>query len=106
MLLRRYARELALAAIIIVLVLGIGARAPVFLSLDSLNGVLTDTAILAMMALAQMTVILIRGIDLSVAANLALSGMVAALFSIAAPDLPIGLVILVTVWIDQLRNRR
>ena len=76
MLLRRYARELALAAIITVLVFGIGLRAPVFLTLDSLNGVLTDTAILAMMALAQMTVILTRGIDLSVAANLALSGMI------------------------------
>jgi len=88
-LLRRHAREAILAAIIVALVLGIGVRAPVFLTLDSLNGVLTDTAILAMMALAQMTVILTRGIDLSVAANLALSGMIVALLSIAMPDMPI-----------------
>ena len=70
-----------LAAIVAGLVLAVGARAPVFLSAESLNGVLTDTAILAMMALAQMVVILTRGIDLSVAANLALSGMVVALLS-------------------------
>lgn len=88
-LLRRYRREAFLAAIIIGLVLAVGARAPVFLSGESLNGVLTDTAILAMMALAQMVVILTRGIDLSVAANLALSGMVVALLSTVAPDLPI-----------------
>src|SRR3954447_11761532 len=86
---RRYSRELLLALIIGILVLAVGARAPVFLSAESLNGVLTDTAILAMMALAQMVVILTRGIDLSVAANLALSGMVVALLSMAAPDLPI-----------------
>src|SRR3954469_15045523 len=89
MTLRRYSREILLAVIIAGLVIAVGARAPVFLSLDSLNGVLTDTAILAMMALAQMVVILTRGIDLSVAANLALSGMVVALLSMAAPDLPI-----------------
>ena len=84
-----------LALIIVALVLAVGARAPVFLTLDSLNGVLTDTAILAMMALAQMVVILTRGIDLSVAANLALSGMVVALLSTVAPDLPVIVTILV-----------
>jgi rhamnose transport system permease protein len=93
--LRRHAREAVLAAIIIALVLGIGLRAPVFLTLDSLNGMLTDTAILAMMALAQMTVILTRGIDLSVAANLALSGMIVALLSIAMPDMPIIAVLVI-----------
>jgi rhamnose transport system permease protein len=95
MTLRRYSREILLAVIVAGLVLAVGARAPVFLTLDSLNGVLTDTAILAMMALAQMVVILTRGIDLSVAANLALSGMVVALISTAAPDLPIVVTILV-----------
>jgi len=77
------------------LVLAVGARAPVFLTPGSLNGVLTDTAILAMMALAQMVVILTRGIDLSVAANLALSGMVVALLSEQAPQLPVIATILI-----------
>jgi rhamnose transport system permease protein len=96
-LLHRYGREGILAAIIVGLVLAVGARAPVFLTLDSLNGVLTDTAILAMMALAQMVVILTRGIDLSVAANLALSGMVVALLSTVAPDLPVIVTIAVAI---------
>ena len=96
-LLRRYAREGILALIIIGLVLAVGARARVFLTLDSLNGVLTDTAILAMMALAQLVVILTRGIDLSVAANLALSGMVVALLSTMAPDLPVIVTIAVAI---------
>src|SRR3954453_84440 len=89
LLFRRYSREILLALIVAALVLAVGARAPVFLTLESLNGVLTDSAILAMMALAQMMVILTRGIDLSVAANLALSGMVVALLSEQAPNLPI-----------------
>ena len=90
-------REAALALIIIVIILGVGLRAPVFLTIDSLNGVLTDTALLAMMALAQMTVILTRGIDLSVAANLALTGMIVALVNRAYPDLPIALVMALSI---------
>ncbi len=54
------------------MVVGIGAYAPAFSRPDSLIGVLNDTGFLFMMALAQMIVILTRGIDLSVAANLAL----------------------------------
>jgi rhamnose transport system permease protein len=46
------------------------------------------------MALAQMAVILTRGIDLSVAANLALSGFVAALVSQYYPEVPLVLMIL------------
>jgi rhamnose transport system permease protein len=95
----RYGREILLALILVGLVLAVGARAPVFLTLGSLNGVLTDTAILAMMALAQMAVILTRGIDLSVAANLALSGMVVALLSEQAPQLPVIATILIATTV-------
>jgi rhamnose transport system permease protein len=77
------------------LTLAVGVRAPVFLDLGSLKGVLADTAILAMLALAQMPVILIRGIDLSVAANLALSGMIVSLISIALPSLPVAAVLVI-----------
>jgi rhamnose transport system permease protein len=94
---RRYAREIILGLIVIGMILAIGVRAPVFLGSDSLRALLDDTSILAMLAMAQMTVILTRGIDLSAAANLALSGMVAALFAIWAPDIPIVVVILVAI---------
>ena len=95
-------REAVLAAIILALVLAIGMRAPVFLSLESLNGVLTDTAVLVMMSLAQMPVILIRGIDLSVAANLALSGMIVALLSIAAPAMPVAAILVIASLVGAL----
>ena len=82
-------RELALALIIGVMVLGIGLYAPAFVSPDNLAYVLDDTSILIMMALAQMMVILTRGIDLSVASNLALSGMISASLVQNYPELPV-----------------
>ncbi|MGJ4928845.1 ABC transporter permease [Bradyrhizobium sp. HKCCYLS2038] len=87
-------REWVLAGIIVVMTLLIGLRAPVFLSPGNLLFILTDTSVLFMMALAQMTVILTRGIDLSVAANLALTGMIVALLSRTMPGLPIPVVML------------
>ncbi len=92
-------RELILAAIVLVMVVGISLYAPAFGTRDSLIGTLNDTAFLFMMALAQMMVILTRGIDLSVAANLALTGMLTAMLAKADPALPaiaflvVGLVI-------------
>jgi rhamnose transport system permease protein len=81
-------RELVLAVIIAAMVIGIGVYAPAFTTHDSLLGVLNDTAFLFMMALAQAIVILTRGLDLSVAANLALTGMLTAMLGRWAPDLP------------------
>jgi rhamnose transport system permease protein len=92
-------REAALAGIIVVLVAAIGVRAPVFVTPASLLNVITDTSFLFMLALAQMPIILTRGIDLSVAANLALTGMIVALASHAAPGLPIIGVILLAMLI-------
>lgn len=86
-------RDLLLAAVILGLAFLIGWRAPVFLTLGTLDDIATDTALLAMMALAQMLVILTRGIDLSVAAMLAFCGMAAALTGQAFPDLPVGLLL-------------
>jgi rhamnose transport system permease protein len=82
-------RELALALIIGLMVLGIGLYAPAFVTPDNIAYVLDDTSILFMMALAQMMVILTRGIDLSVAANLALSGMISASLAQNYPELPV-----------------
>jgi rhamnose transport system permease protein len=90
-------RELALALILVVGVAAIGAYQPVFLAWDNIGDLLTETSVLFMMALAQMVVILTRGIDLSVAANLALSGMMAALVSQYYPDTPLLLMILTGV---------
>jgi len=88
-LLRR--RETVLAIIIAVLLIAISLRAPVFLSAGSLDTLITDSAILAIMALAQLLALITRGIDLSVAANMALTGMITALLSHAFPTMPIAL---------------
>lgn len=86
-------RELALALILALGVLAISAYQPVFAGRENIGDLLTETSVLFMMALAQMVVILTRGIDLSVAANLALSGFVAALVSQYYPETPLVLMI-------------
>ena len=82
-------REAALAIIIALMIAGIGVYAPAFVSIDNLIRVLNDTSILAMLALAQMMVILTRGIDLSTASNLALSGMISASLAQSYPELSV-----------------
>jgi len=90
-------RELVLALILIVGIAAISLYQPAFLSWGNVGDMLTETSVLFMMALAQMVVILTRGIDLSVAANLALSGMMAALVSQYYPETPLVLMILTGV---------
>ena len=87
-------REALLAVMVVALVLLVGLRAPVFLTTASLANLLTDSTLLVMLALTQMLVIVTRGIDLSVASNLALSGMVAAMLASSNPGLPLVFVML------------
>jgi rhamnose transport system permease protein len=84
------AREGILAAIIVAIVLGVGARAPVFLTLRNAMDIVNDSAILAILVMGQMPVLLTRGVDLSVAANLALTGMLCALAGKALPGMPLA----------------
>jgi rhamnose transport system permease protein len=78
-------RDLAFAGLTLLLLVAVTAAFPGFATPRSLAGLLDDTAILIMLALGQMLVILVRGVDLSVAANLALCGMLAASFNRAWP---------------------
>jgi rhamnose transport system permease protein len=91
---KAYKREILLGLSIVVLVLLVGLRAPVFITGASLGNLLTDSTLLIMLALAQMLVIVTRGVDLSVASNLALSGMAAALLASKFPELPLVAVVL------------
>jgi rhamnose transport system permease protein len=79
-------RDLGLAVLTLVLFAGVTVAFPGFAASSNVAGLLDDTAILIMLALGQMLVILGRGIDLSIAANLALCGMLAALFNRAWPE--------------------
>ena len=72
-------RELGLLGFIVVLAVIFQLRNPAFLTLSNLLDLLTNTAILSILAVGMMMVILTRGIDLSVGATLALAGMVSAL---------------------------
>ena len=72
-------REAILALAIFALLVLIALRFPAFVTPGSLARVFTDTSPLILLALGQMVVILTKCIDLSVAANLALCGMIAAL---------------------------
>ena len=92
-------REAALALIVAALIAVVGIRAPVFISASSLYEILVDTSFLFMLVLAQMAIILTRGIDLSVASNLALTGMVSALFAAAYPSVPMPLVLILAVFV-------
>jgi len=88
-------REALLGLLIALMILAIGLVTPDFLLPSNLLEVYNDTSILIILALGQMLVILTRCIDLSVAANLALTGMVMAMLNSAYPGLPVPLLVLV-----------
>ncbi|AJY45504.1 ABC transporter permease [Martelella endophytica] len=90
-------REALLLVAIVLLVGAIELRFPGFIAPRNLVSIYNDTAILIILALGQAAVILSRGIDLSIAANLALSGTIAALLNVAFPDLPVILLLAASV---------
>jgi rhamnose transport system permease protein len=90
-------REVFLAlAIVLVLVL-VTLRFPRFAQPGNLLTIFNDTSILMMLALGQMGVILTRSIDLSMAANLALTGMIVAMTNAAFPGVPVPLLMAMCV---------
>jgi rhamnose transport system permease protein len=82
-------REALLTLAILAMTGLIALRFPGFIAPASLANVFNDTSPLIILALGQMCVILTKCIDLSVAANLALSGMIAALMNGAGIPLPL-----------------
>ena len=92
-------REILLALIIIVMIVGFSTRASNFATPGNLATIFNDTSILIILALGQMTVILTKSIDLSVAANLAFTGMAVAMLDAAYPGLPLALLIVIAIGI-------
>jgi ribose transport system permease protein len=85
--------RLALAAIrigpglmLLVVVLVAATLSPVFLTTRNVGNVLSQSAVIAVLALAQLLVIITRGIDLSVGSTLALSAVVGALVFESTPS--------------------
>ncbi len=92
-------RETLLFLIIVVMIAIFSTRAADFATPENLAGIFNDTSILIILALAQMTVILTKSIDLSVAANLAFTGMAIAMMNAAYPNLPLVVLILAAIVI-------
>ena len=90
-------REALLLGAIAVLLALIAWRFPGFVRPANLANVFNDTAILIILALGQTAVILTRCIDLSMAANLALCGMVVAMLNAAMPGIPIAVLIVIAI---------
>jgi rhamnose transport system permease protein len=86
-------RDFGLGILTVALLGAITALRPQFAGVTSLKGVFDDTSILMLLALAQMPVLLTRSVDLSVAANLALSGMCVAIFNHTHPQVSMAWVI-------------
>lgn len=95
-------REALLAGALLMLLGLIATRFPGFVAPANLARVFNDTAPLILLALGQMVVILTRCIDLSVAANLALTGMVVAMINVAAPGVPLAALIALAVVLGTL----
>ena len=90
-------RETILALAILVLLAAIATRFAAFVAPANLAAVFTDTSPLIILALGQMAVIVTKCIDLSVAANLALCGMIAAMLNGAGVPLPLILLAVVAL---------
>lgn len=95
-------RELLLLVVIGLLLAVIALRFPAFVAPSNLAVVFNDTSPLILLAIGQMIVILTKCIDLSVAANLALTGMVVALINIAAPGLPVAVIVVIAIGFGAL----
>jgi len=98
----RVRREWILTAIIAVIVLGVGVRAPVFLTWRNALDTGNDSAILAILVMGQMMVLLTRGVDLSAASNLALTGMLCALAGKAWPGISLPLLLALACGVGAL----
>ena len=97
MLKRLKSRETILLGAIIALIALVETRFSGFAAPGNLASIFNDTSILMILALGQMTVILTKCIDLSVASNLALTGMVVATINAAMPEMPVAVLILIAI---------
>jgi rhamnose transport system permease protein len=88
-------RDLVLALVILALVGLFTFIRPTYSAPSNLSEIFNDTSILIILALGQMVVILSRCIDLSVASNLALTGMIVAMINSTHPEFPVLLLPLI-----------
>jgi rhamnose transport system permease protein len=92
-------RDLGLAAVTLALLGAVCLLFPRFATAGNLLELVDDTAILILLAMGQMLVLLTRAVDLSVASNVAFTGLSVALLNQAFPDMSIPLIMLIALGI-------
>ncbi|MCX7711515.1 MAG: ABC transporter permease [Clostridia bacterium] len=91
-------RELGLLGFILLISIAVQMRNQSFLTLENIDDMITNTAILSVLAIGMMLVIVTRGIDLSLGSTLALAGMTTALTVKSNPGMnPLAAILLGTV---------
>lgn len=82
-------RQFGLVAIIVLLSVIVQLQNANYLTVENLHDMLKNAAILGILTIGMMMVIITRGIDLSIGATLALSGMTTAMMVANHPGLPV-----------------
>lgn len=100
-LLKRIAKDRSFGLIIALLIILIFAwvLTPQLLTTGSINGMLRNNAIFGIMAIGMLMVLVTRGIDLSIAATMVMSGQIIAMINADHPEVPIALLILISIAI-------
>ncbi|MFS0561983.1 ABC transporter permease [Terribacillus sp. 179-K 1B1 HS] len=95
-------RELGLFIFIVILCIGVQIRNSSFLTGENILDMATNTSILVILSLGMMIVLITRGIDLSIGAVIALSGMLTAQLVAANPTINPFLCLLIGIVIGSL----
>jgi rhamnose transport system permease protein len=95
-------REILLVVLIGILVGAVSIRYPSFIGVENFFDILNDTSILVIVSVAQLGVLLLGGIDLSVGSNMALTSIVVASMNASRPDLPMAALIAMSLLLGAL----
>ena len=87
-------RELGLVFFIVIISIAVQLRSHEFLTLNNMGNLFTNTAILGILSVGMMMVLLTGGIDLSIGALIAFTGMVTGLTVKAHPGIPVEVLLL------------
>lgn len=92
-------REVSLLLVLIVMVIAITFANPVFISIKNISDMLTNYSTTMILALGMMLVLLIGGIDISIGATIAFSGMSTALVMRDNPGVAVPVSFLIAIVI-------
>jgi rhamnose transport system permease protein len=81
-------REVGIIVFILILSGLVSLRNPAFLTVSNFQNILLDISVLVIVALAQMMVIITRGIDLSVGSSIGLVAMMVSFMVVGFPSMP------------------